>query len=192
MVSMTTVRPDWRSRRSLGVGPNGAVLHWIKNDRKVVAGDMAVIDIGAEYGHYAADITRTYPISGSFTAEQKKIYEIVLKTQNEIIAMVKPGISLNELHRAARSKIEAASHELPHYFGHFVGLDVHDVGDNDAPLEAGMVITVEPGIYLKGKFGVRIEDMVLVTDRGGELMSKDLPRTPSELVDWMKKVRASN
>lgn len=173
----------------VGSGPNGAVLHWFKNSREVVAGDMAVIDIGAEYGHYAADITRTYPISGTFSAEQKKIYEIVFRVQNEIIAMVKPGISLNQLHRATRARIEAAGYELPHYFGHFVGLDVHDVGDPDAPLEAGMVITVEPGIYLKGKFGVRIEDMVLVTARGGELLSKDLPRSPDELVAWMEKIR---
>ena len=173
----------------VGSGPNGAVLHWWKNDRTIKDGDMAVIDIGAEYGHYAADITRTYPISGEFSKEQLEIYEKVLQAQNEIIAMVRPGISMSELNQAAIAKIEAAGHELPHTFGHFVGLEVHDVGDFDAPLEPGMVITVEPGIYLKGKFGVRIEDMVLVTERGHDLLSADLPRTPGELVAWMKKVR---
>ncbi len=175
----------------VGTGPNGAILHWWRNDRTVKTGDMAVIDIGAEYGHYAADITRTYPINGSFSKEQREIYEKVLKVQNEIIAMVKPGISLNELNRAAQEKVEAAGHELPHGLGHFVGLEVHDVGDYDAPLEAGMVITVEPGIYLKGNFGVRIEDMVLVTARGHDHISSELPRTPDEVTAWMKQVRSA-
>ena len=175
----------------VGSGPNGAILHWWRNNRVIKDGDMAVIDIGAEYGHYAADITRTYPISGQFSKEQLEVYEKVLRVQNEVIEMVKPGISLSELHRAAIEKTEAAGYELPHGLGHFVGLEVHDIGDFDAPLEAGMVITVEPGIYLKDKFGVRIEDMVLVTDRGNELLSADIPRTPDEVVAWMKKVRTA-
>lgn len=173
----------------VGSGPNGAVLHWVKNDRVMTGDELVVIDIGASYGNYAADITRTYPVSGTFSAEQKRIYELVLKVQNMVIAMVKPGISLDELNRAAADALFAEGFELPHGIGHFVGLEVHDVGDAGAPLEAGMVITVEPGIYLRGKFGVRIEDMVLVTDRGGSLMSADLPRTPAQLEAWMKKVR---
>jgi Xaa-Pro aminopeptidase len=166
------------------------VLHWEKKSRVMTGDELVVIDIGASYGHYAADITRTYPVSGTFTAEQKRIYEEVLKVQNLVISRVKPGISLDELHRIASDAQLAAGFELPHFVGHFVGLEVHDVGDSGAALEAGMVITVEPGIYLRNRFGVRIEDMVLVTDRGGELMSRDLPRTPAELEAWMKKVRA--
>ena len=173
----------------VGSGPNGAVLHWVKNDRVMTGDELVVIDIGASYGHYAADITRTYPVSGRFSAEQKKIYELVLEVQNKVIAAVRPGVSLSELHRMAEDLILAAGYDLPHYLGHFVGLEVHDVGDSGAALEAGMVVTVEPGIYLRDRFGVRIEDMVLVTGRGHELMTRDLPRTVAELEAWMKKVR---
>lgn len=174
----------------VGSGPNGAVLHWVKNDRVMTGDELVVIDIGASYGNYAADITRTYPVSGAFSAEQKRIYQLVLDVQNKVIAAVKPGISLSELHRIAEDAILAAGYDLPHHVGHFVGLEVHDVGDGGAGLEAGMVITVEPGIYLRDRFGVRIEDMVLVTGRGGELLTRKLPRTPEAVEAWMKKVRS--
>jgi Xaa-Pro aminopeptidase len=174
----------------VGSGPNGAVLHWNRNDRVITGDELVVIDIGASYGHYAADITRTYPVSGSFSPEQKKIYEKVLEVQNLVISKVRPGISMDELNRIAGDALLAEGYEMPHSIGHFVGLEVHDVGDYGGPLEAGMVITVEPGIYLRNRFGVRIEDMVLVTDRGHQLMSGDVPRTPAKLEAWMKKVRA--
>ena len=175
----------------VGSGPNGAVLHWGAEDRVIAEGDLAVVDIGASFGGYAADITRTYPVSGRFSDEHRRIYEIVLEAQNAAIAAVRPGVTLEELHRIAERVIVDAGYELPHSIGHFVGLEVHDVGDTGAPLEAGMVITVEPGVYLEGKFGVRIEDMVLVTPRGHRLMSEGLPREPDAVQAWMAQQRAT-
>lgn len=174
----------------VGSGPDGAVLHWVKNDRALTENDLVVVDIGASYGHYAADITRTYPVSGRFSARQRKIYDIVLRVQNLVISRVKPGVSIDQLNRIASDEILAAGYELPHSIGHFVGIEVHDVGDRDGPLEAGMVITVEPGIYLRGQLGVRIEDMVLVKSRGSELLTRALPRKAEDVEAWMKKVRA--
>ena len=142
----------------VAAGPNGAVLHWTKRDRVVQKDDLVVVDIGSSYGGYASDITRTYPSSGTFSPEQKKIYETVLAVQNKVIAAVRPGISLNRLHHLAETELAKAGFDLAHGLGHFVGLNVHDTGDSSAPLEPGMVITVEPGIYLRNKFGVRIED----------------------------------
>jgi Xaa-Pro aminopeptidase len=173
----------------VGSGENGAILHWEKRDRVIQDGDLVVIDIGSSYGHYASDITRTYPVSGRFTDEQRKVYETVLAAQQKVIDAVKPGVSLDKLHRIGEEAILAAGYELPHFVGHFVGLEVHDVGDSAAPLEAGMVITVEPGIYIQGKLGVRIEDEVLVTGRGHRLLTGDLPRSASEVEAWMAQVR---
>ena len=173
----------------VGSGPNGAVLHWVKNDRQIADGDLVVVDIGASYGGYAADITRTYPMSGAFSKEQLAVYNAVLDAQQKVIDAVKPGVSLDRLHEIGEQAIIDAGYELPHGIGHFVGLEVHDVGDTGAPLEAGMVITVEPGIYIQDQFGVRIEDMVLVTTKGSRLMTADLPRTAAEVEAWMKKVR---
>lgn len=176
----------------VGSGPNGAVLHWEDKDRTIGKDDLVVVDIGAEYGHYASDITRTFPVSGKFSAEQKRVYELVLAAQQQVIDAVKPGVSLDELHRIGEQAILDSGYDLPHYIGHFVGLDVHDVGDTGAALEAGMVITVEPGIYIKGKLGVRIEDEVLVTARGHELLSKELPRSVAEVEAWMAKIRSES
>jgi Xaa-Pro aminopeptidase len=175
----------------VGSGPNGAILHWRARDRAVADGDLVVVDIGASYGHYAADITRTYPVSGSFSDEQRAVYEVVLRAQQRALDAVRPGVSLDRLHVLAEEVIVEAGYELPHRLGHFVGLEVHDVGDTGAPLEEGMVITIEPGIYLPGGFGVRIEDMVLVTARGGRLLSGELPRAPAEVEAWMAQVRAT-
>jgi Xaa-Pro aminopeptidase len=173
----------------VGAGANGAILHWEKRNAIIAADDLVVVDIGSAYGHYASDVTRTYPVSGTFSPEQRKVYEVVLAAQEKAIAAVRPGVSLDKLNQIAEDVIVAAGYEPSHYVGHFVGLNVHDVGDTSGALEAGMVITVEPGIYLKGKFGVRIEDMVLVTARGGKLMTADLPRKVSEVESWIKKAR---
>lgn len=173
----------------VAAGPNGAVLHWTKRDRVIQSGDLIVVDIGSSYGGYASDITRTYPASGVFTPEQKKIYETVLAVQNKIIAEVRPGISLDRLNYIAEQELVKAGFEAAHSVGHFVGLNVHDVGDRGAPLEPGMVITVEPGIYLKGTFGVRIEDQVLVTPRGSRLMTGALPRTVSAIEAFIREAR---
>jgi Xaa-Pro aminopeptidase len=173
----------------VGSGPNGAILHWRSEDRRIEASDLVVVDIGASFGGYAADVTRTWPVSGRFSDEQRKVYEIVLAAQQKAIDAVRPGISLDALHRIGEEVIIAAGHELPHSIGHFVGLDVHDVGDRGGRLEPGMVITIEPGIYLPGKFGVRIEDMVLVTERGHKLMTAELPRSVDEVEAFVRASR---
>jgi Xaa-Pro aminopeptidase len=173
----------------VGSGENGAVLHWVRNDRVITGDELVVVDIGAAYGGYAADVTRTWPVSGKFSAEQRRIYEIVLAAQEQAIAAVRPGISLDELHRIGEQAILDAGYDLPHYIGHFVGLEVHDVGDTAAPLEPGMVITIEPGIYLQGELGVRIEDEVLVTDRGHRLLTAALPRTVADVEAWIARQR---
>ncbi len=174
----------------VGAGPNGAVLHWEKRDRVIQDGDLVVVDIGSAYGGYASDVTRTYPVSGKFSPEQRKVYDTVLAIQDQVIAAVKPGITMERLNQIAEDALNAAGYDAVHYFGHFVGLQVHDVGDTGAPLEAGMVLTVEPGIYLKDQFGVRIEDMVLVTPRGNRLMTQALPRKAAEVEAWMAQARA--
>lgn len=173
----------------VGSGPDGAILHWEKRNRIMQKDDLVVVDIGSSYGGYASDVTRTFPVSGHFSPEQRKVYEAVLAVQDEVIAAVRPGISLERLNAIADDALVAAGYEPVHYIGHFVGLNVHDAGDTTAPLEPGMVITVEPGAYLKGKLGVRIEDMVLVTPRGHRLMTEKLPRKVPEVEAFMAVAR---
>lgn len=162
-------------------GPNATVLHYEGDRRALVAPELVVVDIGASWAGYAADITRTYPTGGKFGAEERRIYDIVLAAQEAALLAVKPGAKLrSDVHKAAKDVIAAAGYEkaFMHGTSHYVGLAVHDVGPRDGELRPGMVITVEPGIYLPEEgIGVRIEDMVLVTDRGYELLSAALPRT---------------
>jgi Xaa-Pro aminopeptidase len=166
-------------------GPNSTVLHYSKNDRRMEAGDLLILDIGARWRGYAADVTRTFPVSGRFSDEQAEIYDIVLEAQRLAIERVRPGALYREdVDAAARDHIEKAGYgdAFIHGTGHFVGLDVHDVGDYEVPLEPGMVLTVEPGIYLPEKgFGVRIEDVVLVTESGNEVLSAGIPRRREEI-----------
>jgi Xaa-Pro aminopeptidase len=168
----------------IGSGPNSCVLHYSKNTRTLRAGDLVVCDAGAEFGRYTADVTRTFPASGHFTDEQRRVYEAVLRAQEAGISAVKPGATLRDVHNAARSVLREAG--LDRYFfhgtSHWLGLDVHDVGDYATPLAPGMVLTVEPGAYIADKeLGVRIEDDVLVTDWGCEVLSAAVPRKPAEI-----------
>ena len=180
----------------VGSGPNSVYLHYSRNDRRMDAGEVLLMDVGAECAGYAADITRTIPVSGKFTRRQREIYEIVLGAQKAAIAAVKPGQTLsktapNGLYRIAYDYIDSHGKDLhgdslgkyfTHGLGHHVGLDVHNASDPSAPLEAGMVITIEPGIYIpEENLGVRIEDMVLVTEHGAKVMSAALPREPGEI-----------
>ncbi len=181
----------------VGAGTNSTALHYDKLSRKIEDGDMVVIDAGAQYSGYSADITRTIPANGKFTGRQREIYEIVLGAQNAALAAVKPGA-----HFSCRGKKDGLmniaydyinSHgkdregrPLGQYFihglGHNIGLNVHDPGDYCSPLQPGMVVTVEPGIYIpEENLGVRIEDDVLVTDSGYKLLSERLPRDPNEI-----------
>ena len=152
----------------VGSGPNGAVLHWDQNSRLLQNGDLVVVDAAAEYGRYASDVTRTYPVSGHFTSEQAHVYRAVYEAQEAIFAAIKPGVSMADLQHAAEESLRRSGYlaNFIHGFGHFVGLDVHDAGDYEKPIPLGAVFTVEPGVYLPEQgFGVRIEDEVLMTEQ---------------------------
>jgi Xaa-Pro aminopeptidase len=176
----------------VGSGPNSVTLHYDKNRRQTEAGDLVVMDIGAEWGYYTADVTRTVPVSGRFTRRQRAVYDIVLGAQQAAIDAVKPGVTIAELTRIAQQYMETNSGDVCgsescrryflHGLSHWLGMDVHDVGDYARPLEAGMVLTIEPGIYIASEeIGVRIEDDILVTATGHEILSGAAPRTADEI-----------
>ncbi len=200
----------------VGGGENGCILHYTENSEQLKDGDLLLIDAGCEVEGYASDITRTFPVNGRFSPAQKDIYEIVLEAQQAAIKKVKPGNHWNDPHHAAVRVITKGLLELKllkgtlaklmkehayrrfymHRTGHWLGLDVHDVGDYKVGeqwrlLEPGMVLTVEPGIYIpansKGihrkwwNIGIRIEDDVLVTASGNEVLTASLPSAVEEI-----------
>lgn len=194
----------------VGGGPNACILHYINNDQPLKNGDLVLIDAGGEYNNYASDITRTFPVSGRFSKTQRQVYDIVLKAQRAGIACIKPGITWDKIQKeivhvltqglvdlkilqgSIESLVtnEAYKSFYMHNSGHWLGLDVHDAGyykinGEWRTLEAGMVLTVEPGLYIsagmKGvdpcwwDIGIRIEDDILVTETGYEILTADLP-----------------
>jgi Xaa-Pro aminopeptidase len=180
----------------VGAGPNSTALHYDKLSRKIENGDIVVLDVGAQYSGYTGDITRTLPASGKFTPRQREIYEIVLGAQEAALRVLKPGTDMcrkgdKSVYKIAYDYINSHGKDqngkhLGQYFihglGHNIGLNVHDPGDLCKPLVPGMVVTVEPGIYLpEENLGVRIEDDVLITETGYEVLSKKLPRSPDEI-----------
>lgn len=180
----------------VGAGPNSVVLHYDKLARKIEDGDIVVLDVGAQYSGYSADITRTLPANGKFTTRQREIYDIVLGAQNAAIAMLKPGVDLcakgnKSAYKVSYEYINSHGKDLHgkplgqyyiHGLGHDIGLDVHDPGEYCQPLQPGMVVTMEPGIYIpEENLGVRIEDDVLITSDGFKLLSARLPRNPDEI-----------
>jgi Xaa-Pro aminopeptidase len=180
----------------VGAGPNSTALHYDKLSRKIEDGDIIVLDVGAQYSGYSADITRTLPANGKFTPRQREIYDIVLGAQNAAIAALKPGMNLckkgeKSVYRISYDYINSHGkdqHGKPlgpyyiHGLGHNIGLNVHDPGESCKPLEPGMVVTMEPGIYLpEENLGVRIEDDLLITETGYKLLSERLPRNPEEI-----------
>ncbi len=186
----------WRIRGSrrpayesiVGSGPNSTILHYPRSERVMQDGELVLMDMACEFAHYAADITRTLPVNGHFTPEQRKVYDLVLRAQQTALALVKPGVTYEDLDKAARKVIDDAGYGdyFIHGLGHFVGLDVHDAGAYQEPLQAGMVVTLEPGIYIPEKaLGVRIEDEVLVTEQGARYLSDGLPRTADDIERWM-------
>ena len=189
----------------VGAGFNSTVLHYSALDNQIKNGDVVVIDVGGEYGGYAADITRTLPAGGKFTPRQREIYDIVLGAQNAALAAVKPGAVLyggkDSLQQIVTDYINTHGHDkegrtlgryYPHGVSHHLGLDVHDPGDRNRPLEPGMVVTVEPGIYIpEENLGVRIEDDVLVTKDGYKLLTARLPRTAEEIEKIMVEAHSS-
>jgi len=208
-------------------GGNACTLHYTENETILNVGDLVLVDAGVEYKHYAGDITRTYPVNGKFSLEQRAIYQAVLDTQLAVIAAVKPGVEWFELHKLSQSLIteklralgllhgqledllakEAFKPFYMHFIGHWLGMDVHDVGsykvnDQWRKLEAGMVLTVEPGIYIscetsgiddkwKG-IGVRIEDDVLVTANGCEVLTAGVPKNIAEIESLMQAAQLSS
>lgn len=176
----------------VGSGANGAVLHWDHNNRILKDGDLVVVDAAAEYGRYAADITRTYPVNGRFGPEQAKVYRAVYQAQEDVFAAIKPGVAMADLQRVAEDSLRHAGYleNFIHGFGHFVGLEAHDVGSAEAPLPKGAVITVEPGVYLPDRgFGVRIEDEVVITETGYRLLSERIPRKLEDVEAWVAAAR---
>jgi Xaa-Pro aminopeptidase len=200
----------------VGGGKNGCILHYIENSALLKSGDLVLIDAGCELDYYAADITRTFPVNGKFSPEQKALYDICLQAQLEAIAECKPGKHWNDPHEATVRVIteglvrigllegdvselissEAYKEFYMHRAGHWLGMDVHDVGDYKVGgewrvLEPGMVMTVEPGIYVAPDnervakkwrgIGIRIEDDVAITKDGNEVLTKDVPKTVAEI-----------
>jgi len=199
----------------VGGGDNGCVLHYVQNDQQLQEGDLVLADVGCEYDCYASDITRTWPVGGRFTREQRELYEIVLQAHQAAIKKAVPGNHWNDPHDAAVRVITRGLQRLGllkgdlrtligrqkyrkyfmHRTGHWLGLDVHDVGDYKVSeqwrlLEPGMVLTVEPGIYIAESSGaakkwrgtgIRIEDDVVITGNGNEVLSKGLPVDPDEI-----------
>ena len=205
----------------VGGGANGCILHYVDNDAELRGGDLLLIDAGAEFDCYAADITRTFPVNGRFTPAQRAVYELVLAAQQAAIAKIKPGNHWNAPHDAAVRvlteglvdlgllkgrpakliKDQAYKRFYMHRTGHWLGMDVHDVGDYKVGgewrvLEPGMVLTVEPGLYISagGKgvakkwwnIGIRIEDDVLVTPTGCEVLSAAMAKTVDEVEALMQ------
>ena len=171
-----------------GGGFNGTVLHYGANNQELNDGDLIVIDSGADYRGYAADVTRTYPVNGRFTHRQKEIYSIVLKALDASIAKVKAGCTFQQIDKAARDIINKAGYGdyFFHGIGHHLGLEVHDITP-DQPLKKGAVITVEPGIYIAEEcLGVRIEDDVVVTKDGCINLTKSIPRSIASIEKAMR------
>ena len=180
----------------VGSGLNSTVLHYVSNDAVMQQGDVVVIDIGASYKHYCADISRTYPVSGVFTRRQKELYDIVLATQEYVAALAQPGMWLNNpeckeksLHHLACDFLKQRNLDtyFPHGIGHFVGLDVHDVGNQKEPLKLGDIITIEPGVYIpQERLGIRIEDMYWIVDGDAICLTDGLPKTASDIEEAMR------
>lgn len=183
----------------IGSGPNSVILHWSDNDRVMRNGDLVVVDIGAEYNMYTADVTRTIPVSGKFSKRQKDVYNIVLAAQQAGMDLLKPGVKWSEVSEAANEVLSEGlirigliknRSELRNYYfhglGHNIGLQVHDVGGMGT-LEPGMHFSIEPGIYIREEgLGIRIEDDFLITETGYVHTSKNAPRTVEEIEAMMR------
>jgi Xaa-Pro aminopeptidase len=200
----------------VGSGPNACILHHTRNDRKIEEGDLVLIDAGCEFGYYACDVTRTFPVGRDFSKPQQAVYELVLEAQMAAIGEARPGRTVRSVHDAAvdvlvrgliqlgllGGSVQDAIREerfkrfYMHRTSHWLGMDVHDVGEyfvggEPRPLEPGMVLTVEPGLYVapgddsvplewRG-IGVRIEDDVCITESGSEVLTADIAKSVDEL-----------
>ncbi|MBK8464486.1 MAG: aminopeptidase P family protein [Chloracidobacterium sp.] len=230
----------WGYPSIVGCGPNATTLHYVESQSPVKKGELLLLDVGAEYDHYTADVTRTFPVNGKFSKEQAEIYQIIYDSQEAVAKATKPGTTFGNLSAASRGVIQTGLAKLGlipaadakvqmlfndqlmevpassvwniHGLGHWLGMNVHDVGDYGAPLKAGMVYTNEPGIYIREdalanlpdtplnrafiekvqplfekykNIGVRIEDDMVVTETGVEWMTKNLPRSTADIEAFM-------
>lgn len=189
-------------------GANACVLHYTDNNNQCQLGDLLLMDFGADYANYAADLSRTIPVSGKFTERQKQVYNAVLHVMKESTKMLTPGHNLNEYHKIVGNLMEveliklglleeeAVKNQDPNaplykkYFmhgtSHYIGLDVHDIGSRTEPFEAGMVFTCEPGIYIpEENIGVRIENDIVITNSGPVDLMANIPREVEEIEDLM-------
>jgi Xaa-Pro aminopeptidase len=219
----------WGYPSIVGCGANATTLHYVESQSPVRQGELLLMDVGAEYEHYTADVTRTFPVNGKFSKEQAEIYQIVYDAQEAVAKATKPGVTMGQLSQIAQTTINEGLFKLGlitdknsqqvrvwyfHGLGHWLGMNVHDVGDYSKPMRAGMVFTNEPGIYIRPDaldnlpnnpamqafkdkvrpvfekykgIGVRIEDDMLVTETGVEWMTGKLPRKISDIEAWMAK-----
>jgi Xaa-Pro aminopeptidase len=230
----------WGYPSIVGCGPNATTLHYVESQGEIKQNDLLLMDVGAEYDHYTADVTRTFPVDGKFSKEQADIYRIVYDAQEAAARETKPGALMSNASRAADSVIKnglaklglitapdatyqvmfnGKTAEIPQYriwymhgLGHWLGMNVHDVGSYETPFKPGLIFTNEPGIYLREdaldyladtpankefaakvrpvferykNIGVRIEDDILVTEKGAEWMTKNLPRKLEEVESFM-------
>lgn len=192
----------------IAAGENNNVLHYVTNDQPCKDGQLLLLDVAAGYGNYMSDLTRTIPVNGRFSKRQRQVYDAVLRVFRAVTAEVRPGAKLPELRKTTESLIErellgigllkrsqvkkqdpdnpALRKYFMHGVAHPIGLDVHDVGFTQRPIEAGWVITIEPGIYIREEnFGVRLENTVLVTDDGVEDLMADVPIEAEEIEEIM-------
>lgn len=180
-------------------GHNATVLHYVDNDQEVKENDMVLLDLGAQFEYYSGDISRTFPVSGKFTDRQRVFYDLVLKAHDEVIKMLRPGVPyarINELVQEIYAKelkalglIEKDEEVRRYYYhntSHFLGMDTHDVGRRDVILEEGMVLTVEPGLYIEEEsIGIRLENDILITKDGCENLSKDIIITADDVEKFL-------
>lgn len=184
----------------LASGKNATILHYEENNQRIEQDSLILCDLGAEWDEYSADISRTFPSSGVYSERQKELYEIVLKANKETIEYAKPGLTWEELNKFARDILikeckridlikedKEISKYYYHSIGHFLGLDVHDVGQYGVTLQEGMVITIEPGLYIKKEsIGIRIEDDILITKGGCINLSEDIIKEVDDIERFMR------
>ncbi len=189
-------------------GFNACVLHYIENSEECKAGDVILMDVGAEYGNYASDMTRCVPVSGRFTARQKDVYNAVLRVMRGATNMIKPGVLMNEYHKEVgelmtkellglklidKHDVEKQNPSWPAYkkyfmhgTSHFIGIDVHDYGDWTIPVTAGNVFTVEPGIYIREEnLGIRLENDIVILENGVNDLMSEIPLEADHIEDLM-------
>jgi Xaa-Pro aminopeptidase len=176
----------WAFPPIVGSGQAGCVLHYDANRGLLVDGELVVVDIGARWGYYCGDLTRTFPVNGSFTPRQRQLYDAVFAAYEAAAATLGPGSTIAAARKAAFAVLEGSGIQgdggkplgqfFIHGIGHFLGLEAHDVGGETPPLAPGMILTIEPGVYLPGEgIGIRIEDNYLITEGGAENLSASLP-----------------